>query len=436
MAGVNDKALERFDGFPAGVNNRAAIENPPRDEDGNVLAARSAVNVDFDASGQARMRRGRVTRAAGAHHSLHSTGSYLLAMAGADLVAYDDPGDGLELAQTLIAGLGDRYVSYCGDDYSTWWSNGLANGRIDEALGLHPFWPDTPAAVAATVSAAGGLAAGSYEVSVTVLDADGRESGASAPAVVQLAAGQGISVNLPEPPEGSTRWRVYRSTPDGEQQYRAAELPIAATTVELGTTTLGAALETAWLFPMPACQVIRYGHGRILGLQADALLWSVPYRAGLMHDDNVLGLRGATLLEPVGEGGEGAGWYLADEKRTYWMAGADPKDWSQVIKVPHAAVPGTSVVVPGDKLGLDTSALCAFWLGRNGTFYAGLPGGTVRPIRASDLALPVDAERGAVGYFEFEGIQQLFTTILAGGANRAAMGDDAAATVRRNGVVI
>lgn len=436
MAGVNDKALQREGGFPAGVNNRAAWEQPPRDDDGNIVAARAAENIDFDASGRARMRRGRMTRVAGAHHSLHSTGRHLLAMAGADLVAYDDPGTGLELVQTLIAGLGDRYVSYCSDDYSTWWSNGLVNGRIDEDLGLHPFWPDTPAAVVLAASSAGGLAAGSYEVSVTVLDADGRESGASAPAVIQLAAGQGIAVTLPPAPADAARWRVYRSTPDGEQQYRAAELAIATTTVQLGTTTLGAALETAWLFPMPACQVIRYGHGRILGLQADALLWSQPFRVGLMHDENVLGLRGATMLEPVGEGGEGAGWYLADEKRTYWLAGADPKAWSQVIKVPHAAVPGTSTVVPGDKLGLDTSALCAFWLGRNGTYYVGLPGGTVQPIRASELALPVDAERGATGYFEFEGIQQLFTTILAGGANRAAMGDDAAATVRRNGVVI
>lgn len=432
--GVQDDELLTLTGFPAGVNNTADLTAPPRDENGGVLAAREAINLDFTAQGRARMRRGRTTVHATPSHSLFATDDHLLAVVGADLKAYTDPGTGLVEAATVIAGIGDRFVSYASDDYDTWWSNGVANGRIDADLGAHAFWIGTPDPVTLAVAAAGGLAAGDYEVSVTVLDADGRESGASDPVVLTVAAGQGIAVTLPAAPAGAVTWRIYRSAPDGDTLYRVAQAPIGISTVTLGNTRLGDPLETGWLFPLPPCDVIRYGHGRILGLRQDGLLWSQPYRLGLMHADNAVGLKGGTLLEPVGEGGEGAGWYVADHKRTYWMAGADPAQWSQVIKLRSAAVPGTGMTVPGTVFGLDTTAPVAFWLGRNGTLYLGLPGGVVRPVRERELALPVDAERGATGYFSHAGLRQILTSILAGGANAAAIGDDASATVRRNGI--
>lgn len=437
MAGVDDKALQRQGGFPAGVNNTAALTAPPRDQEGNVVAARAAVDVDWDADGRARMRRGRTTLFEQPHHSLFNTGDHLLAVKqGADLVAYDDPGTGLAQVATVITGIGDRFVSYTSDDYDTWWSNGVANGRIAGDLSAHAFWIGTPDPVGLALASAGSLAAGSYEVSVTVLDADGRESGASDAAVLQVPAGQGITVTLPAPPAGAVSWRVYRSAADGETLNLALEAPIAATSVQLGHARLGAKLETAWLFPMPPCDVIRYGHGRLLGLRQDGLLFSNPYRLGLMRVENAIGMRGGTLLEPVGEGGDGAGWYVADSKFTYFMAGADPDSWSQVKRVPHPAVPGTSLTVAGTVFGLESPAPVAFWLGRNGTFYLGMPGGNVRPLREKELALPVNSERGAAGYFSYAGVHHILTSFLAAGANAAAVGDSASATIRRNGIEI
>lgn len=432
--GIPDEELLTLAGFPAGVNNTAPLTRAPRDANGAITAAREAVDVDFDATGRARMRRGRTTVHAAPTHSLFPTDDHLLAVVGGDLKAYTDPGTGLVEAATVIAGLGERFVSYASDDYDTWWSNGVANGRIAADLSAHGFWIDTPDPVTLAAAASGGLAAGSYEVSVTVLDADGRESGASDPAVLTVTAGQGLAVTLPAAPAGAVSWRAYRTGADGEVLHRVAEAPIAVTTLTLGNTRLGDKLETAFLFPMPPCDVIRYGHGRLLGLRQDGLLWSAPYRLGLMQAENAIGMKGGTLLEPVGEGDAGAGWYVADHKRTYWMAGADPAGWNQVIKVRCAAVPGTGLTVPGSVFGLESPAPVAFWLGRNGTLYLGLPGGIVRPVRESELALPVDAERGATGYFSHAGMRQILTSILAGGANAAAVGDDASATVRRHGI--
>jgi hypothetical protein len=425
--------------FPAGINNVAALTEPPRDQNGVIVAARDLLDVDLDASGKVRSRRGQHTWESRAAHSLFDTGTHLLAWCNDAIHAYADDGTGLADAGELVAGLGPNFVTYASDDFDTYWSNNVVNGRIAADLSVHAFWVDTPHPVSLSVIANGGLAAGAYEVSVTVLDADGRESGASNPVILNVTLGQGIAGTLPSAPTDAVTWRVYRTSTDGEGTYLAAELPIAATTFTLGHAQLGKPLETAWLFPLLPCHTLRYGHGRILGLTATALIWSEAYRLGLMHDQNVLGLTQGTLLEPVGEGGDGAGWYLADAKRTYWFGGADPKTATQRIVYPHAAVPGTSITVSGEVFGLGTTDPVAFWLAANGTYCLGLPGGQVQPLRSNELALPIDAERGASALFVHSGIRQAVTSIFGGQDNplNASLGDEMSATIiRRNGITV
>lgn len=432
---VSDKALFPMGPFPAGVNNVAPGTKPPTDQDGNVLALREGVNIDFDATGRPRRRRGYGYEVSGEAHSLFSTGEHLFANVAGVLGAYD--GDPLVLVQAIRT-VGERFVSITSDDFDVFWSNGVEIGRIDADLADLPIWIGTPDPCVVAATAAGGLAAGSYEVSVTVTDASGRESGASNPVVLTMTAGQGIAVTLPAAPVTAVAWHVYVSPPNGDVLYHVANLPIAATSVNVGVHTPGKALETAWLFPMLPCTVLRYGHGRLMGLTADAMIWSESYRLGLMHDQNALGLNGPTLLEPVGEGGDGAGWYVADRKRTYFLAGSDPHKAQQVIRYGHSAVPGSSMIVPGNVFGLETTAPVAFWLATNGVFLIGLPGGVIQPVREGQLALPQDSERGAVGYFEFDGIRQMVASIVAGTANPLAVGmsDSADATVRRNGITL
>lgn len=432
---VADKSLSPVGPWPAGVNNVAPGTKPPTDQNGAVVALREGVNIDFDATGRPRRRRGYDYEVAGEAHSLFSTGEHLFANVAGVLGAYD--GDPLELVQSIRT-VGERFVSMTTDDFDVFWSNGVEIGRIDADLNDLPVWIGTPDPVSVSANSAGGLAAGSYEVSVTAVDGSGRESGASNPVVLTLTAGQGIAVTLPAAPATAAAWRVYVSPPNGEVLYRVATLPIADTTYTVGVHTPGKALETAWLFPMLPCTILRYGHGRLAGLTADAMIWSQSDTLGLMHDQNVLGLNRPTLLEPVGEGGDGAGWYVADAKRTYFLAASDPHKAQQIIRYGHSAVPGSSMIVPGNVFGLDSTAPVAFWLATNGVFLIGLPGGTVQPVREGQLALPLDSERGAVGYFEFDGIRQLVSSIVAGTANPLAVGvsDSADATVRRNGITL
>lgn len=432
MAGPRNDDPVRWPSFPDGLNNVREATDPPVDEDGRHTALLDAVNVSLTATGKPKRRPGQIHRIPGRAHSLFSGRDHLFGVTDGVLGAYRAAADGALTLDVALATPGDRFVTYATDDYSIWWSNGIEQGRIDEDLSVHPLWIDTPAAPLLALAGAGGLARGRYEVTVVAVDAAGRESGASGPVGLQVPSGQGIVVTLPNAPQGTSRWRVYVTPPNGEVFYQVADLPPSATTTTIGHHAAGARCETLWLHPLLPCKHMRFGHNRIFGLANNVLIWSQEYRPGLMHPDNhiVLGDE-ATLLEPVGEGGDGAGCWVADHKRTYFLTGADPEGWRQIARYPHAAVPGTSMTLPGTYFRLETTDPVAFWLARNGTPCIGLPGGELIPLREESLALPIDAERGATGLMLFEGIRQLLTTTISASANLAAASDSADATVRR-----
>lgn len=436
MAGVSDDELATQGPWPAGVDNVSKEQALQRDENGKPIALREAVNVDLDATGRPQRRSGYETQVAQPTHSLHATSEFLFAVVEGALQAYSD-GETLSLAATIRAGLGDRFVSYADHDDDTYWSNGVVSGRIDANLSGRVFWLDTPDPPVVSVAANGALAAGSYEVSITVTDVDGRESGASSAVMINVPVNGGIALVLPAVPAEAAQWRIFVSAPDGDVLYHAADVPIAASSVQIGHGPRGAALKTAWLFPLLPSEILRHWNGRLLGASGNVLVWSEAYRIGLMHADNHMRIgERITLMEPVGEGGDGAGVFVADHKRTYFLSGGDPKNWAQVIRYSHPAVPGTSLTVPGNVFGLETTSPVAFWLASNGVFCIGLPGGQVQPLRETTLALPVDSERGASGFFAFDGIRQIVTSVLAGGDNPMALGDSASATIRRNGVTL
>jgi len=427
-----DPPMVGMGGFPAGLNNRAADTAGPENDAGAPIALREAVNVSLHNDGSPFRRPGQTQRVTGKAHSLFAFHDWLLSVVDGELRGYRQAQDGSLTLDVTLATPGDRFCSFASDDYSAWWSNGVTSGRIGEDLTAHPFWVGTPNPVTVAAVSNGGLAAGRYEVSVTAVDAEGRESGASGPVQLLLSAGQGLNVTLPSIPEACLRWRVYVTPPDGDVFYQCADLPANAGGYVIGVHTPGAKLETLWLQPLVPCQCLRYGHSRLFGLAGNVLIWSEAYRLGLMHPDNhiVLGSE-ATLLEPVGDGTDAAGVWVADHKRTYFMAGADPSTWQQQARYPHAAVPGTSMTLPGSYFGLEITGDVAYWMARNGTPCIGLPGGQLIPLREDALALPVDAERGATGMMLFDGIFQLLTTTIAASANAAAASDSVDATVTR-----
>lgn len=433
MAGASDKSLQRLTGFPAGVNNVAPDNDLPKDDEGQQTALREAVNVDLvGPNKKPRRRAGYTQRIAGRFHSPATLPGYLIAVADGNLNAYTT---GLALHATLRAGVGPHYLSYADVHGNLYWSNGVVFRRIrGDDLADTPGWIESPGVPAVDPNPDGGMAAGTYRVAATWIDAEGRESGAAGLAEVNVAEGQGIRVHsFPAAPEGAAKIRLYVTPPNGEELYAAADLLPSVTNTLLGGSAGqdGRALDTLWRQPLPPCEILRFWNGRLLGADGNLLVWSDALRFGLTTNDNYLRIGARiTLLEPVGEGSEGAGCWVADHARTYWMAGGAPEAWRRVIKYDQAAVPGTSIVVKGTDLGMETTEPVAFWLASNGVFCAGLPGGTLVPLTEGRLALP-GGDVGASLFREHNGLRQLITSYLSGGANALAIADRASASVTR-----
>jgi hypothetical protein len=437
MAGTSERGLAKIGPWPAGVDNVAPEDSLPVDpETRATLALRQAVNVDLDNDGWPSRRVGTVERIAATRaHSLFATEDYLYAWVDGALVAYDRD---LALAATIRSALGERYLSYARVNDELYWSNGVVIRRMDADFGDHPVAVPTPPTPTVELSLDGGMTGGAYEVAITWVDDDGRESGACPSTQVIVPEGGGITVyNLPAAGEDVVETRVYCTSADGDLLYLVANISPAQPMLYIGGSLRpGKLLDTAWLLPLPPGDIVRFWNGRVLVAAMNLLCWSESLRFGLMHQDSMLrfGAR-ITLMEPVGEGGDGAGVFIADHKRTYFMSGESPEKWSRVIRYPHAAVPGTSVVMPGTAFGLETTAPVAFWMAANGVFVLGLPGGKVVPITEGRLALP-DAERGAAMFRETAGLRQIVTSFLSGERNALGVTDSASATIRRHGVTV
>ena len=103
MAGTDEGQLAKLGPFTAGLNNKAQPTQGPVDANGNQVALQEALNVDLDANGWLRRRRGQVVRVEGVAHSLGSVGEYLLAWVDGNLNAYDvGPNGELTLNRTLM----------------------------------------------------------------------------------------------------------------------------------------------------------------------------------------------------------------------------------------------------------------------------------------------------------------------------------------------
>lgn len=439
MAGVREKELHSLGPWPAGVNNVANERELPADENGRTIALRAAVNVDLDNAGNPSRRDGYVQRVAASRaHSLFAAdkAEYMFAVVDGDLRAYDT---NLSLAATVRAAIGQRYASFAQVVDDTYWSNGIEIRRITLDLEDLPVWLPNPPAPAGSATASGGLAAGTYFVCLTWIGDDGRESGASNDAVVDVAANGGIALTLPGiAAQGAARIRVYCSSPndDTDTAYFVADLPATQPMFVIGAHAPGKSCETKQLVPLPPGQIVRFWNGSVLVAAGNMLCWGVALRFGLMHQDSALRI-GAdiTLMEPVGEGGAGGGVFVADHKRTYFMEG-DALPGRRKVVYGHPAVPGTGITLPANVFGGESTMPIAVWLAANGVWCKGFPTGVVEPIREGELAMLNDSEHGATMYREVKGLRQLMTSFLAGGALTMGATDSAVATVRRNGVTL
>lgn len=434
MAGVSDKALVRMAGWPAGIDNLSPEQSLTRDDQGKtVIAVRDAVNVDLDAAGKPHRRGGyRLALTGERVHSLWHDPLWPFALVVIDgyLCGYRGEADSFRIQSVIGSGT----LSYARAGDRVYWSGDAEHGavRID---GTPAPWgcPDPPGQPALTaLPDQGGLDAGRYQVAITWQLESGEESGATLAAQVDVPEGGGIALGeLPVTTADVARVRVYRSSANGATLHHVQDLAPNMPVAVLGKQRLGRQLDTQFLETMPAGAIVRHFNGRLY-VATDALVWSEALRYGLTQPVNDrLGFRGRIdLVQPVGDGSDGPGIYVAAGDRTYWLGGTDPAAFTQVIAYPFGAVPGTGIGVPGSIFGLQTTTQVAYWMARNGVAMVGLPGGQVLPLREGQAVAPL-AERGASLLREQGGVRQVVTALQDTTPNGLAVRDVGAMTVQR-----
>lgn len=440
MAGVNDKQLSRLGPWPLGVDNIPAETDLSTTEKGAIIALRGAVNVDIPESGKPRRRAGYVKRVAGASmHSSWRDGMFPFALFVDSGTLYGWMTGGEPWA--IQTGLAPRDVSYALVNDRVYWGNGVQCGVVTqegEALPLGVRGPHGQPILSA--STAGGLLPGRYQVAVTFRDSRGEESGSPRAELIDLPQGGGITLSsVPQPSATNViAVRVYLTPANGDVLYFARDLPVGMTSVTLLDPARGRPLDTLLLEAMPAPEVVRLLNSRLFCVvDTNAMVWSESLRYGLCELSKSrmrIGKR-ITLLEPVADGTDAAGLYVADEKKTYWLGGSDPARFTRTIAYPFGAIAGTGVKVPASVFGLESAVPVVYWLASNGVACIGLPGGQVVPLRESKVAAPSSA-KGASLFRMIEDLPQVVTSLQSASDRRIGVGDRAVARVYRNGVEV
>ena len=439
--GVRDDELAPRAGWPLGLNNLAGETALPVTESGAPAAVREADNVDFDVAGKAHRRDGYTLAVPGTRvHSAwgDATWPWGLFVSGDTLTALHPD----ERTEPVIDGLTPGWpVAFERLNDSVLWSNGVQCGVLGLDLDAMPWACPTPeSSPRIAIEAGGALDAGRYQLAMTFLDARGRESGASNPVAFLVPANSMLRLSqLPQPLDvlRVPRVRVYLSSGlDGVFRV-AATLPVGVTDLTLTEPASGRALETLNLRPLPAGQGVCIHNGRQFVARGAEVWFSPPLRYGLTHPGrDRVGFAGRVdLLAPVADGSDGAGLFVADAKRTYFLAGPSPAEWRQVIAYPVGAIPGALIRLSGEVWNLPTKAPLPVWIARNGRVCVGLPGGQVitpQPREGSPDAVLDAASRGALLYREHGGKQQLITTLRDAQPQSLSVRDRAIARVYRH----
>lgn len=427
--GVREQDLGRIDAF-TGLNNRdKEVSLPPG-------TLREAVDVDLDKAGKVSSRRGYTAPLVDCTlgHSLWADpkGLFPFALYGdGDALHALNPDLTTELLRTgLSVGLD---VSYARINDDVFWSNDAECGMVTAMGEALPWACEQPAGWPALSAIDGALGAGQVQAAVTFADVRGRESGALLAEAIELGAGQGVRLsNIPQPNDPATtpQIRVYVTAGDDRALYHAVNLPAGTTSADVAQPPTGRLLATQFLQPMPPGHIVRYWNGRQLVARGRFILWSPALRYGLTHIGHMhVGLRKRlTLMEPVE--GDGAGVYASDGSRVIFMAGADPAAWVPKPVSAYGAVRGSAMLTPASAWGIESKQWVPAWLGTDGLFTVGLPGGTVVTFKQDEFTGAV-GDRAASLFRESDGLMQFITAQRGATRRRLGVADQAVARVFR-----
>jgi len=390
-----------LEGFGQGLNTLLQSDALPPD------ALRRAVNIDIDDIGKIGVRQGaaRVYSGSIQHSSLWSGPKRTFFVESGHLKELVIRADGTFAALLVRLNVGAYKMAYLNLNGQTYYTNGLINGIITED-GIDKPWgiPSPQMQPAAAAVGGGELAAGTYQVAITFLDAAGQESGTGLARVVEVAEGGAIALsNFPGVPSGVTHVRIYVSHCNGEGLYKLIDAPasIAVHKITRVSNLATIRLETQFGSTPPPGQLLEELNGRIYIAQGRVLWMTEPLRYGLVKRRRgyIMFPEDITVLKAVSDG-----LFVASDE-TYFLTGMDTPALQQRSVLPYGAVFDTGIQLPQ----YDAVA----WFSTNGIVF-GARAGEVLNIMEDRVAVS-SYRSGSMAFREHDGLRQLVANLWDAG---------------------
>lgn len=419
----SDRDMTQLGPWISGANNLALETSVPR------RSFRQGTNVDVTDDGKIVRRPGRELAISSADPSnLFGYGRRGFFVEGRRLFAFSVDNGAETPPLALYDGLRpDARIAHALIDPDIFISDGAVCLRVAADNTVAPWSVPTPQPPALQAAAGGTLAAGRYHVAVAYRAPTGEESPLSEPEAIDVD--DGAAVTLDVPPLPGHRVVIYMTKQDGSELLRLATFP--GGTVGITRQNLGRPSPTAGMDPMPPGEFALLWNGRLLTAQDRLVFWSEPMQYGLTQ----LMYNYIELVEPItmlAAPETAEGFFVGQQSRTYFVAGADPTESVLTEAYPAGVVPGTMQVIPGARLPFEEgpSGPLPIWLATNGVFCAGLPDGRVAPLTENRYAA-LRSEEGASMFFPSHGINKYVTTLRDPKPNNLALSDAFTAEVVR-----
>jgi hypothetical protein len=399
MDGLKQPTHRRYDRDVVVYREFTGLRNDVAPERFDPTDLEVATNVDIDKSKRIARRDGYTKRNVSPAHSLWGSDDLGLFVSGTSLLQLRTDFSSTTVRTGLT--LGNR-MSYCQVAGRTYFSNSAETGIFES--GAARSW-GLPIPTALSVTDIGGtLPAGIYQYAATYFDADGQESGAGIVGTITANSNSGFSFDIPV----STDPRVvskglYLTTPDGEIFFLAAVIANATASVDVLTEAdileLNLPLETQYLSPPPAGQLVGYYKGRMFVAVGDTLYPSEPYAYELFDLRNYISLDGQiTMLAAIEDkSGAAAGFFIGTDKSCGILTGSGPIDFQYVQKADYGAVLGAVDYVDGSLYGDNSVGMRALpmWLSEQG-ICIGMPNMDIVNLTRTKFSFPISGEGAAL----------------------------------------
>ena len=361
-----------------------------------------ADNIDIDKTGRIDRRAGYTLRSAGATHSLWADRlqEVCMVVSGGNLNRLQT-----DYTRSAVKALvdGASRMSYERVNDRVYFSNGVDIGVYEN--GAARSWGLPIGVVPGAAAIAGNMPAGKYQFTMSWLRVDGQESGAPMAGLIELPASGGIQFTLPSSAHADVVGKIlYLSPPNAETMFEAAAVANAQTSLTWlsDPSALSESLQTQFLMPPPAGQLIAFYRGQMFVAVGDTIYQSEPYAYEQFDLRRHVQLDGrVNLLAPFSDKDSGpdanrnSGFFVGTDRSCGVLAGTDTDHMQYVPKTDYGAIPGALDYVDGSLFHTGETGARALpvWLTTQG-LCAGMPDLQISNLTRAKYTFPA-AGRGA-----------------------------------------